>query len=199
MIGRPLIAQDPSRLGIQTLAERKGETRLANAGLAGEQHDLTFAISGPLEALKQKSDFVFATDEWCELVPMESLEAAFGLALADDTPSTDRRWQSPSSPGCRDRQARTIRQAACASNSATTIVAGFGQCLQPCGQIRCLTDDRLLLRRTFADEITHDDDARRDANPRLQRRVRRCCEAWPPHRRSRIPRARRAPRHPRAP
>ena len=90
MIGRRLIAQDPSRLGIQTFSERKGETRLADAGLTGEQHNLTFASSGPLEALQQKSDFVFATDEWGELMPMKSFEAALGLAFADDAPSTNR-------------------------------------------------------------------------------------------------------------
>src|SRR4030095_11988647 len=94
MIGRPLIAQDPSRLGIQTLSERKGETRLADAGLTGEQHNLTFASSGPLEALQQKSDFVFATDEWGELMPMKSFEATFGLAFADDAPDMNRRGEA---------------------------------------------------------------------------------------------------------
>ena len=54
--------------------------------------------------------------------------------------------------------------------------AGFGQRLQPRGQIRCLTDDRLLLLRTFAHEIAHDDDARRDADPGPQRCVRRRCQ-----------------------
>src|SRR6185436_15788053 len=94
MIGRPLIAQDPSRPRIQTFSERKGETRLADAGLTGDKHNLTFAGSGPLEALQQKSDFVFATDEWGELMPMKSFEAALGLAFADDAPSTNRRGEA---------------------------------------------------------------------------------------------------------
>src|SRR5215470_6805339 len=89
MIGRPLIAQDPSRLGVQTLSERKGETRLADAGLAGEQHDLTFTSSGLVETLQEKSDFVFATDQWRYLLPVKSFEAAFGLAFAHDAPCTN--------------------------------------------------------------------------------------------------------------
>ena len=71
MIGRPLIAQDPSRFGIQALPERKSETRFAYAGLAGQQHDLTFTSSGPLETRKQKADFVLATNEWGELMPVK--------------------------------------------------------------------------------------------------------------------------------
>ena len=128
---------------IQALTERKGETRLADAGLAGEQHDLTFASSGPLEPLEQKPDFVFATDEWGELMPVKSLEAALGLA-------SRRRHAKHGSADKALQVARAeideLEQSAkqlCVS-SATTIAAGFGQRLQPCGQVRCLTDNRLL-------------------------------------------------------
>ncbi len=42
--------------------------------------------------------------------------------------------------------------------------AHFGEALQPRGQIGCVADDRLLLRRAFAHEIADDDKAGRDAN-----------------------------------
>src|SRR2546423_1287946 len=94
MIGRALIAQDSKPQWIQPLAERQGETRLADAGFTGEQHDLTFAVFGPLEAFQQKSDFVFATDERRNLMPVKSFEAAFGLTFADDAPSMNRRGEA---------------------------------------------------------------------------------------------------------
>ena len=46
---------------------------------------------------------------------------------------------------------------------------GLGQRLQACGEVGGLADGRVLLRHAFADEIADHDDARGDADARLQR------------------------------
>jgi hypothetical protein len=45
---------------------------------------------------------------------------------------------------------------------------GLGHRLQTPGQVRCLPNDRLLLRGSFADQIAHDDGAGGDANADMQ-------------------------------
>ena len=45
---------------------------------------------------------------------------------------------------------------------------GLGHRLQTRGKVRCLTNDRLLLRGAFADQIAHDDGAGGDANANMQ-------------------------------
>jgi hypothetical protein len=42
--------------------------------------------------------------------------------------------------------------------------------LQPCGEVRRLADDRLLLRRALADQIADDNQPGGDPNPRVELR-----------------------------
>ena len=52
--------------------------------------------------------------------------------------------------------------------AAITTVSGLGQGLQTGGEVRRLADDRLLLRRSCADQIADDDQPGGDADARLQ-------------------------------
>ncbi|MEY9598307.1 hypothetical protein ABIF74_002999 [Bradyrhizobium japonicum] len=45
--------------------------------------------------------------------------------------------------------------------------AGLGELLQASGQVRCLTNHRLLLGGAFAGQIAHDDHSGGDANADL--------------------------------
>jgi hypothetical protein len=54
----------------------------------------------------------------------------------------------------------------------------FGQRLEASGEVRGFADDRLLLGRTRADEVTDDHEAGRDPDPHLQRDASRGFELW---------------------
>ena len=53
--------------------------------------------------------------------------------------------------------------------SAITTAPGVGRLLQPRRQVRRLAHHRLLAGRAFADEVPHDHEAGRDADPRSER------------------------------
>ena len=49
-------------LGAEALFQLCGDARLADAGLAGDQHDLAVSRLGARPAPQQEVDFLFATD-----------------------------------------------------------------------------------------------------------------------------------------
>jgi hypothetical protein len=51
------------RLRSDSFGKRSRKARLANAGLAGDQHDAPFAAFGVLPAAHQYFDFLVAADE----------------------------------------------------------------------------------------------------------------------------------------
>ena len=77
VLWRTKIAQSCVRLTGETLQKRRGETRFADAGLAGEQHHLAFASLRPGPAPQQQFNFFVAPYESGEVGRVQRLEAAF--------------------------------------------------------------------------------------------------------------------------
>ena len=63
VIGRALVAQQKMRLAGDRLDQRLADARLADPGLAGQQHRLTFAARRLPPALKQQAEFLVAADD----------------------------------------------------------------------------------------------------------------------------------------
>src|SRR5262249_61941980 len=63
---------------------------LADPRLAGDQHDLPFALPGEALAFQQEVEIVLAADEIGQTCHADRLEAAFGIGCALDRPCRDR-------------------------------------------------------------------------------------------------------------
>jgi hypothetical protein len=63
VLGRAELAERRVRLALQPLAERARQARLADPGLAREQHDLALAVPGPPPAVEQQRQLVPAADQ----------------------------------------------------------------------------------------------------------------------------------------
>jgi hypothetical protein len=85
MMRRAEITHARVRLALDTLRERGGESRLADARLAGDQHHPSFAALCLLPAADQQLDFLVTPDER-RLSRPQRLEAAQHPALANDPP-----------------------------------------------------------------------------------------------------------------
>ena len=77
VLRRAEIAQARVRLASETFQKRGREPRFADAGLAGEQHHLTFASLCPRPAPQQQFEFFLTPDELGQAARVQSLEAAF--------------------------------------------------------------------------------------------------------------------------
>src|SRR5262245_16806908 len=89
VIRRALIAQPYVRLVRDLAGELGGEPRLADAGLAREQHDLAGAGPGRAQAIAQQGALCHPADEVGEPAARR-LEAALYYGDAFDGPSLDR-------------------------------------------------------------------------------------------------------------
>src|SRR5262249_7985696 len=76
MIGRAEVAQTEMRLGLKALPQCSNKAGLTEAGLAGNQHDLTVARFGPRPAAQQNIEFLIATDQRTERRAAQGLEPA---------------------------------------------------------------------------------------------------------------------------
>jgi hypothetical protein len=63
IIGRAEIAQTNMRLGVEPLRHYRGDSRLANAGFAGDQHDLAVTGLGARPAPQQQLDLLVAPNQ----------------------------------------------------------------------------------------------------------------------------------------
>ncbi len=75
VIGQALVAQQAVRAVFQPLAQALDDARLADAGLAGQQHDVALAVTGLLPALEQQGDLVLAADQRRQLARAQRREA----------------------------------------------------------------------------------------------------------------------------
>jgi hypothetical protein len=153
------------RLVGDPLSERFDESRLADSGLPGEKHRLTLAVPSEVPALEQEFQFLLPPKERAQARCVKCLETALRCALADDPPGVDRFCEAPQfawfeifeleQPA--DQAPRLLSDDDFAAPSYS---------LQAGGEVRGVADDRFLLRRASAEEITYDDDPCRDPNPR---------------------------------
>ncbi len=166
VIGRAVVAERRVRLVGELLAQRLDEPRLADPGLAGEQHHLALAVRGAPPAREQQMQLFLATDERDEVSAAQRLEAAFGQACAHDPPGATGSVAFEMVRAKVGKLEQAADQAARAWRDHDA--ARLGQGLQPGRQVRRLADDRLFLRRALADQLADHDPAGRDADPRAE-------------------------------
>src|SRR6516162_5256237 len=155
------------RLALKALRQCRGQARLADARLAGDQHHTPFAELRLLPAPQKQVELLVAADQWCD-PRTQCFEAADDPALADHTPGT--LWLGKA----RERlgpEILDIEQRAELSPGAVGNDQGARprQRLQAGGEVWRLADHAPLLRGTSTDQIANDDEASGDTNPHVQR------------------------------
>ena len=166
MMWRAKIAQPHMRLAAKTLGERLGKARLADPWLGRDQYDPAVALARLTPAAQQQVEFFLATDEW-RFARAQRLEAAGDAALAEHLPHL-----SGAGKALKVLPAEIAHLEQAADMPARRVRdddrIGSGQTLQPSGEIWGLTNDRLLPRRTGAEQVADHDQAGRDAEPHLE-------------------------------
>src|SRR5271165_2483472 len=150
MIGRALIAQ-PYVLRLRDLLrEPRRKSRLADAGLASDQHDLALAAPGPALARDEIGALGFTPNKAGEPRGMRSLEATFALGHPERGESLDRLGEALDRVAAQTLQPEPVADQA-PRRSRQHDAARLGEALQPGGEIWRVADDRLFLRRTPSD------------------------------------------------
>src|SRR5712692_11353663 len=108
VIGRAVVDQSRMSLCGHPLLQRKRETRLADAGLAGYQHDLPLAALGARPTAQQQLNLFFTADER-HVGRTQSLETARDDTLPEHLPDAYRLRKSLQIPRA---QIRILEQAA---------------------------------------------------------------------------------------
>src|SRR5580704_2373119 len=167
MIGRAKIAQAEMRLGMEAFLQRRGDARLAEAGFAGDEHDLAIPGLGARPAPHQQVDLLIAIDQRGQRRTAQRLEPACDAAWAQYLPRRDRHGDALDLDDAEVAVVEEIAdQPTCGSADDDSIRLRQG--LQTGGEVRRLTDHRLLLRRAFADQIADDDQPGGDPDARLE-------------------------------
>ena len=160
------------RLVAEALAQRPEHARLADPGLAREQHHLAVAVLGPGPALEQDAELVLAPDQRREMLAVQRLEAALGATLAFDPPGGERLGEALEALRAEVGQLEQPADQP-ARRLADHHAARRRERLQPRREVRRLADHGLLLGRALADQLADHDQAGRDADPGRQRLARR--------------------------
>jgi hypothetical protein len=163
MIGRALIEQPHVSRLRDLCTEPSREARLANAGLAGNQHDLALAIPGATLALEQIGALGLAADEAGQTRHLRGLETALALSYAKRRPGLDRFGETLDDVFAEVAQAKPVAEQA-SSGRPDRDPARLDEALQPGREIGGVADDGLLPRRTLTDDVADHDEARGDAD-----------------------------------
>ena len=155
------------RLGVEALRQCRAQARLADAGLAGDQHHLAVAGLGALPAPQQKFDLLVAADQPAQRRAAQRLEPALHRARTQHLPSRHRRGDALDLDGAEIAVLEEIADQPARARGDDDRVR-LGQGLQPGGEVRRFADDRLLLRRAFADQIADDHQPSGDPDARLE-------------------------------
>ena len=155
------------RLVGKPLRQQRREPRFANAGLARDERRLSFAFLGLGPEAQENFDLCLAPHERRKAASMQRLEAAFNGPGAQDGEGPSR------PPDAFERQESEVLQLEEVADEPPRAFGDddavrFCDPLQPRGQVRRVPDDAVLLRFAGADEVADDDDARSDADPRMQ-------------------------------
>ena len=158
------------RLGVQAFLKCRGDARLADAGLARDQHDLAVARLGARPAAQQQVDLLVAADQRGQRRSAQCLEPARHDTLTQHLPTAHRlgvavrvdcaeiaavEQIADQTPGGRvDRHRVRLRRY-----------------LQPRGQVGGVADNLVVPALADRDEIANDDHARRDADPAPHRHL----------------------------
>ena len=172
MIGGALKTQPDMRLAGDSRAQRVGDSRLAYAGFAGQQHNLALALLRAPPVPQQQTDLLLAPDHRGQVRAPFGVETALRLARSSAhqarTGSSKTLQFVRAAVGVFECAARKI-----ARGLRDHDAARFGESLQPGGEVERVADCRLLARRALADQIADHDQPGGDADARRQRPRRR--------------------------
>src|SRR5215469_9421650 len=149
------------------LRQCRGQARLADPRLAGDQHYPPFAELCLLPAPRQEVELLVTTDQRGD-PRTQGLKAADEPALADHVPGTLRLGETSERLGAEilDLEQRADLSPGAVGNDQS---ARPGQRLQTGGKIWRLTDHAAFLRRTRTDQIANHDESSSDADLHVQR------------------------------
>ena len=170
VLRRAEISQSPMRLGGDGFEQRRSQPRLANAGLAGEQHNLTFASFCPRPPPQQQFKFFLAADEGRQADPMQRLKTACRRAWSQCRPSAHRGYNSAEALCSQILEFKQIAEklsCALGDNNGTRL----GDSLEPRGEARGFADDAVLLRASRIGYIADNYEASCNPDARLQWRA----------------------------
>jgi hypothetical protein len=172
MMRRALIAQPDVRLRRDPLIEEmRRKPRLADAGLAANQHDLALAAPGPLLALGQALEFMLAADEPGEARGAVGFEAARERRWTLHHRDFDRLAESLDRTRAEFAQLKQIAEQP-ARRGRDDDGAGFGEGLHPRRKVRRLANHLEPARSALCDEIADDDEPGRNPDPHLEPQTR---------------------------
>jgi hypothetical protein len=158
------------RFDSEALKQCRREPRFADAGLTGQEHDLAFACPRLRPAPQQKIKFLFPTNKLGQSARMQCFEAAFDQRWSQDSPGSHRLGDALDVFGSEVLKIEQIAEKFARALRDDDHVR-FGDALQTRGNIRGLTDNRLLLSGTRSDQVANDDQAGGNTHSRLQRSI----------------------------
>ena len=174
VIGRALIPHPAVRLRCKAFADPCHQARLADPGLAGNQHHLALPFPRQPLARQRECDLRLAPDKADRTRGAHRLEAAFRYGPALDRPHRDRLADTLDLAAAEAAERKEIAKQ-CARRRRNDDRAGLREALQPGSDVRRVSDRCLLLRRIAADEVAdhHEPGRNRDSYldplPRAQR------------------------------
>src|SRR6516165_6487339 len=139
-IGRTEIAQMEMRLGAKALLQLHCDTRLADAGLARDQHDLAIARLGARPATQQQVDLLVAANQRGQGRAAQRLEAAGNGARTHYLPRPHRFGDTLDRDGTEIATFEEIADQQARARGDDDRV-WLGQALQAGGEVRRFTDD----------------------------------------------------------
>jgi hypothetical protein len=156
------------RLVGDAFQQRHRDPRLADTGLARQQHRLTDAALGAAPLPEDQVDLVLPADERRQRGGMQRLEAAFDRARPQHLPDVHGLGDALE---VHHAEVAAIEQVAHQPARAVGDHdgVGLGDTLQPRRQVQGLADGVAFAHLGESQEIAHDDEAAGDADPRLHR------------------------------
>ncbi len=169
---RTEIAQPYMRLACQPLQERHGQARLADARLARKQNDLAHARLRYGPAPIKEFALFFTPDQGRQPARVQRLEAALLRTLPQRRVGARRSGDPLEVLRAEiDQLEKVAQQLARALGNDDAV--GFGDPLQPRGEVRRVAHDPAFPRFSRTKEIADHHDPRRDPHPHMQRAA--CC------------------------
>src|SRR5262249_47737221 len=152
VIGRAEKTQAKMRLSLKALLQCRSEARFTQPGFARDQHNLAIAGLGAYPSPQQQVDFFIAAYQRGQRRSAQCLDPACDGARAQHLPG---RYRYGDALDLDSAEVAILEKIANqpARARGDDYGAGLGQGLQSGGEVGRLTDHRLLLRRSFSDQI----------------------------------------------
>ena len=170
MLRRAEIAHSHMRLARQPLQQRRGQARLADTGLAGEQNDVALARLRLGPATKQEFAFFFSPDHGGQPARVQRLETTFLRTVPHRRPGARQGGDALEVLRAKIDQLEQIAQELARALRDHDAV-GLSDPLQPRGEIRRVADDAPFLRLPRTHKIADNHDPGPNSDPHMQGRA----------------------------